>query len=145
MVADMTSLKNRMIIFGINNTPMIASTFGGPAIAQLFYDNLSYRWAFGAWCIILLGVAFPVCCVMLYMQMQARKKGMLVKERSNRKWHQSVWHYLIEFDGVYTFVSYYNVVLPFLTLSFHSGRHYPHHSYFCPDPLAFQQLRIVSL
>ena len=102
MVADMTSLRNRMIIFGINNTPMIASTFGGPAIAQLFYDNLNYRWAFGAFCIILVGICFPVAGVMLYMQMQARRKGLLHKERSNRKWYQSIWYYLIQFDGAYT-------------------------------------------
>lgn len=88
-----------MIIFGINNTPMIASTFGGPRIAQLFYDNLNYRWAFGAFCIMLVGICFPVAGVMLFMQMQSRKKGMLPRERSGRRWHQSVYYYLVQFDG----------------------------------------------
>ena len=101
MVADMTTLRNRMIIFGINNTPMIASTFGGPRIAQLFYDNLNYRWAFGAFCIMLVGICFPVAGVMLFMQMQARRKGMLPRERSGRKWHQSVYYYLVQFDSEY--------------------------------------------
>ncbi|KAM0717781.1 hypothetical protein Q7P37_006113 [Cladosporium fusiforme] len=100
MVADMTSLKNRMIIFGINNTPMIASTFGGPAIAQLFYDNLNFRWAFGAFTIILVGVAFPVAAVMIWMQIVAKRAGRIHSQRSGRKWHQSVWHYLIQFDVV---------------------------------------------
>ena len=88
-----------MIIFGINNTPMIASTFGGPRIAQLFYDNLNYRWAFGAFCIMLVGICFPVAGVMLFMQMQAREKGMLPRERFGRKLYQSVYYYLVQFDG----------------------------------------------
>jgi MFS family permease len=48
MLADMTTLRNRMVMFGVNGTPTIASTFAGPRIADLFYTNLNFRWAFGA-------------------------------------------------------------------------------------------------
>jgi hypothetical protein len=54
MIADITTLKNRMIIFGINGTPRIASTFAGPAIAELFYTKSNFRWAFGAFAIIIV-------------------------------------------------------------------------------------------
>lgn len=101
MVADMTSLKNRMIIFGINNTPMIVSTFGGPAIAEAFLNSTGYPWAFGAFTIMLVGIAFPIAAVMLWMQIQAKRAGRIHKEKSGRKWHQSIWHYLIQFDGTY--------------------------------------------
>jgi MFS family permease len=40
MAADITSLKNRMIIFTINGTPRIASTFAGPAIGDIFIMGL---------------------------------------------------------------------------------------------------------
>lgn len=99
MLSDMTTLKNRMIMISINNTPTIASTFAGPAVAQLFYDNLNFRWAFGAFTIILIGVCIPVVVVMLYMQVKASKAGVLEKTRSDRTWYQSIYFYYVEFDG----------------------------------------------
>ena len=101
MLADMTTLKNRMIMLGINGTPGIATTFAGPKIAAQFYANLNFRWAFGAFCITLVGVCIPVAVVMLFMQRMAEKTRMLQKERSRRSWWQSIAHYFIQFDGVY--------------------------------------------
>jgi MFS family permease len=101
MLADMTTLKNRMIMLGINGTPGICSTFAGPKIAALFYANLNFRWAFGAFVIMLVGVCIPVCVVMLLMQRRAEKSGRLTKEKSGRSWWQSIVHYFIEFDGAY--------------------------------------------
>ena len=99
MLADMTTLKNRMIMLGINGTPSIASTFAGPRIANLFYINLNFRWAFGAFAIMITGTSIPVVGVMLYMQRRAHKVGALEKRVSERTWWQSIIHYFIEFDG----------------------------------------------
>jgi MFS family permease len=99
MLADMTTLKNRMIMLGINGTPGICSTFAGPKIAELFYANSNFRWAFGAFAIMLVGVCIPVCVVMLLMQRRAEKNGLLPKERSGRSWWQSIVYYFMEFDG----------------------------------------------
>lgn len=99
MLADMTTLKNRMLMFTLNGTPQIASTFAGPRIADLFYNNLNFRWAFGAFAIIMFGACIPVMAIMLYMQRKAYQTGALEKTVSNRKWWQSVRHYFIEFDG----------------------------------------------
>ncbi|GAB1206401.1 hypothetical protein APSETT445_005088 [Aspergillus pseudonomiae] len=98
MLADMTTLKNRMIMLGINGTPSIASTFAGPRIANLFYINLDFRWAFGAFAIMITGTSIPVVGVMLYMQRRAHKVGALEKTVSDRTWWQSLVHYFIEFD-----------------------------------------------
>ncbi|GMG33436.1 unnamed protein product [Aspergillus oryzae var. brunneus] len=100
MLADMTTLKNRMIMLGINGTPSIASTFAGPRIATLFYINLDFRWAFGAFAIMITGTSIPVVGVMLYMQRRAQKVGIYEKTVSERSWWQSIIHYFIEFDGV---------------------------------------------
>lgn len=102
MLSDMTSLKNRMFMLGLNGTPGIASVFAGPKIAALFYANLDYNWAFGAFTIMLVGVSIPVAVVMLFMQRRAEKTGLYEKTRSGRQWWQSIVHYLIEFDGEYT-------------------------------------------
>ncbi|RYP93453.1 hypothetical protein DL770_000496 [Monosporascus sp. CRB-9-2] len=97
MVSDMTTLKNRMIMIGINGTPTIASTFAGPRIADLFYHNLNFRWAFGAFGIIIAGVSLPVAVIMLLMERKAAKTGAL-KIKSGRAWYQSVKHYTLELD-----------------------------------------------
>lgn len=99
MLADMTSLKNRMIMLGINGTPGICSTFAGPKIAALFYSNLNFRCAFGAFAIMSVGVCIPVVVVMLLMEHKAKKTGMYEKGRSHRLWWQSIAHYFIQFDG----------------------------------------------
>ena len=101
MLADMTSLKNRMIMYGINGTPTIASTFAGPRIAQLFYTHLNFRWAYGAFAIMIFGSCVPVIVVMLWMQRKASRVGELEKKVSNRTWLQSLGHYFIELDGTY--------------------------------------------
>ena len=99
MLADMTSLRNRMIMFGINGTPTIASTFAGPRIAALYYKYLNFRWAFGSWAIILAGFCVPVVAIMIYEQRKAAKIGTLPEKETSRAWWQSVWHYAIELDS----------------------------------------------
>ncbi|EGY22015.1 siderophore iron transporter mirB [Verticillium dahliae VdLs.17] len=100
MLADMTSLRNRMIMFTVNGTPLICSTFAGPKIADLFYKYHNFRWAFGTFAILTVAVALPVVIVMLWEQRKAEKSGVLPKVESNRTFFQSVKHYLIEFDAV---------------------------------------------
>ncbi|KAL3461542.1 major facilitator superfamily domain-containing protein [Aspergillus heterothallicus] len=100
MISDMTTLRNRMIYFGINGTPRIASTFAGPAIADLFYKHLDFRWAFGAFAIILVGCSAPAMGLMVWMSHKAKKQGLIESRRreSNRIIFSSLKHYFIEFD-----------------------------------------------
>ncbi|EOO02487.1 putative siderophore iron transporter mirb protein [Phaeoacremonium minimum UCRPA7] len=113
MLADMTSLRNRMIMFGINGTPTIASTFAGPRIAQLYYKHLNFRWAFGSWAIILVGFCVPVIAIMIYEQRKAAKIGVLPQEGPQRAWWQSVWHYTLELDivGIILITAAFSLVL----------------------------------
>ncbi|CAK7216786.1 hypothetical protein SCUCBS95973_002924 [Sporothrix curviconia] len=99
VMADMTTLKNRLLIFGINNTPTIATVFAGPRIAELYYDNLNYRWAFGSWAIILVGFAVPILVIFVLQSRKAKKLG-IYPPRSNRTWWQSTKHYTVQFDVV---------------------------------------------
>lgn len=101
MLADMTTLKNRMIIFGINGTPNVIVIFAGPKIADLFYTNLNFRWAFGSFAIIMLGVCLPSAGVMFWNQRRAEKAGMLQKLKSDRTYVQGFFHYLVQFDRKY--------------------------------------------
>lgn len=99
VVSDMTTLKNRMIIFGINSTPGIAATFAGPRIAQLFLDEVNFRWAFGAFSIILVVFAVPVGIIFLLSHRKAVKMGVAQRQPSGRTAWASCKHYFVEFDG----------------------------------------------
>ncbi|OQE06655.1 hypothetical protein PENVUL_c017G06010 [Penicillium vulpinum] len=121
MLADMTSLRNRMIMLDLNGTPGIASTFAGPEIATLLYINLDFHWPLGAFAIMQVGVSIPVIAVMLFMQRRAEKSGALEKTRSERVWWQTIAHYFIEFDviGIILITAAFSLILiPFSIASY---------------------------
>ncbi|GAW14359.1 hypothetical protein ANO14919_037610 [Xylariales sp. No.14919] len=99
MLADMTTLKNRLILFGINSTPTIATVFAGSKIADLFYNKVSWRWAFGAFIIIMVAVCIPVAAVFIWSKRKALKQSLIVARVHDRTAWASVKHYVIEFDG----------------------------------------------
>lgn len=97
-VADITTLKNRMIIFTLNSTPNLATTFAGPKIAELFYYKASFRWAFGAFIIILIVTSLPVLGILFYHERKAKKFG-IIRPKSGRTAGESFKYYVHEFDG----------------------------------------------
>ncbi|KAI0904300.1 siderochrome-iron transporter MirB [Ustulina deusta] len=100
MLADMTTLKNRILLFGINSTPTIATVFAGSKIADLFYNEVSWRWAFGAFLIIMVAVCIPVAGVFIWSKRKAQLNGLMVPRIHNRTTWESVKYYVIEFDVV---------------------------------------------
>ncbi|GES66001.1 siderophore iron transporter mirB [Aspergillus terreus] len=113
MLADMTTLRNRMLVLGIMGTPNIASIFAGPKIADLFYTNLNFRWAFGAFAIMLVGVCLPVMLILLVLQIKAEKAGQLQKERSGRTALQSIRYYFLQCDiiGIILITAAFSLIL----------------------------------
>ncbi|KAF4992613.1 hypothetical protein FDECE_13664 [Fusarium decemcellulare] len=99
VLSDMTSLRNRMIMFGLYMSPRLASTFGGPKIAELFYKHSTYRWAFGSFCIILVAFSIPVSAIFMYHEMKAKKMGLLPEKNPRSLW-ESTKFYVVEFDVV---------------------------------------------
>ncbi|KAH7324234.1 siderochrome-iron transporter MirB [Stachybotrys elegans] len=100
MLADMTTLKNRALIYGINNLPTIASSFIGPALGNAFYNNTDFRWAYGSFAIILPVICLPVIVIMLWQQRKATKSGALTRPKSGRTLMQNIVYFLIEFDAL---------------------------------------------
>ncbi|OAA55529.1 Major facilitator superfamily domain, general substrate transporter [Niveomyces insectorum RCEF 264] len=100
VMADMTTLKNRMVIFGINQTPTIATVFAGSKISQLYYDNLNFRWAFGSWAIILVGVCIPIFAIFLLQARKAKRFGLYPEKPADRTFWEATKHYVVEFDVV---------------------------------------------
>lgn len=114
--ADTTSLQNRMILFGLQQTPIVASVFGGGAIAELFQKHDKIPWAFGAFCIIMTFFAIPVAAVFVYSKHKAQKEGKFPERISGRTTGESIKYYAIEFDVPGMFLTIFGwalLLLPF--------------------------------
>ncbi|KAI0436598.1 siderochrome-iron transporter MirB [Xylaria telfairii] len=116
MLADMTTLRNRLILYGINSTPTIATVFAGSKIADLFYTYSTFRWAFGAFIIIFVAFAIPVALMFIWSKRKALRQGVMVPRVSNRTPWESVKYYFVEFDVIgmlLTIFGFSLLLLPF--------------------------------
>ncbi|GAP89898.1 putative siderophore iron transporter mirB [Rosellinia necatrix] len=116
MLADMTSLKNRLILFGINSTPTIATVFAGSKIADLFYTYVNFRWAFGSFIIILVAFCIPVAIVFIWSKRKALKLGIIQPRVHNRTPWESTKYYFVQFDVIgmlLTIFGFSFLLLPF--------------------------------
>ncbi|KAJ4252893.1 hypothetical protein NW762_010799 [Fusarium torreyae] len=112
-MADTTTLKNRMILFGFTSTPYISNTFAGPAAAQAFLDGSTWRWGYGAFTIIIPVILSPVIAIFTIQLRRAEQKGLYVKDKSNRTWLESIKFWVIELDlaGMIIIVAGFALVL----------------------------------
>lgn len=95
---DTSSLRNRGLAYAFTSSPNIIVAYAGPNVAEKFYAK-NWRWAYGAFAIILPAFAIPMVFVLLHAKSQAKKKGLLPpKVPSGRTPMQSFWHYIVEFD-----------------------------------------------
>lgn len=95
---DTSSLRNRGLAYAFTSSPNIIVAYAGPNVAEKFYAK-NWRWAYGAFAIILPVFAAPMVWVLLHAKCQAKKKGLLQpKTPSGRTFLQSLEHYAIQFD-----------------------------------------------
>ncbi|KAJ9624036.1 Siderochrome iron transporter 2 [Taxawa tesnikishii (nom. ined.)] len=119
-VADTSGLKNRAWAFAFVSTPFIATAFLGPRAAQSFLDMTTWRWAYGAFAIIMPVVFLPIAVVFKYYQRKAEKMGLFTSKDSGRTMMQSIVHYIHEFDVVGCFLLMAAFVLFLLPFSLES-------------------------
>lgn len=99
ITADASKLKNRGLAYAFTSSPYIISAFAGAKASEGFYYNISWRWGFGAFAIILPVVATPLFFILKINLRKAQKRGTVIAEPSNRTLSQSLWFYTVEFDG----------------------------------------------
>ncbi|ETI29320.1 hypothetical protein G647_01773 [Cladophialophora carrionii CBS 160.54] len=116
ITADASKLKNRGLAYAFTSSPYMITAFAGPKASDDFYYNISWRWGFGCFSIILPFVAAPLYFVLKINLRKAQRQGLLLREKSGRTLVQNVWYYVQEFDaaGVFLFASGLTVfLLPF--------------------------------
>ena len=111
ITADTSSLRDRGLAYAFTSSPYIITALAGPAAAEGFYEKISWRWAFGCFAIILPFVAAPLFVTLLLNQRKAKKQGLLVKSPTGRTMIESIWHYVVEFDGKSSFSSSFSISL----------------------------------
>lgn len=102
ITADTSHLKDRGLAYAFTSSPYIITAFAGSAASEHFYES-NWRWGFGTFAIVLPVVAMPLFLVLFLNKRKAQKAGLLVKVSSGRTFWQSVWYYIVEFDGGHFF------------------------------------------
>lgn len=101
-IADTSGLKNRAFTFAFASTPFICTAFTGPLAGASFIKTSSWRWAHGAFAIIMPVAFAPLAIVFKLYQKKAERMGLYKREPSGRTWTQSTLHYCVEFDSMFS-------------------------------------------
>jgi MFS family permease len=99
ITADSSKLKNRGLAFAFTSSPYMITAFAGPKAAEDFYENINWRWGFGCFAIIFPVVAAPLFFILKANLRKAEKQGIIAADKVDRTLVQSIWHYVVEFDG----------------------------------------------
>lgn len=99
LTADISQLKNRGLAYAFTSSPYIITAFAGSKASEGFYYNISWRWGFGCFAIVFPIVAVPLFGILKVSVHKAKKLGTYVPRDSGRNVFQSIWHYIVDFDG----------------------------------------------
>jgi MFS family permease len=99
LAADVTNLRNRGLAFAFTSSPYMITAFAGSKAAEGFLLNVSWRWGFGAFAIILPVVGCAVFGVLRHAQAKALKTGLLVQEKSGRTIYEKIKWGVLQLDG----------------------------------------------
>jgi MFS family permease len=106
LAADVTNLRNRGLAFAFTSSPALISAFAGSKAAAEFLENVSWRWGYGIWTIILPVFALPIYFMLAFNLRKAERQGVIVRER--KKWRfdlDTLWWVVTEFDRMFPVLS----------------------------------------
>ena len=99
VTADATQLKNRALAYAFTSSPYMISAFAGSAASDAILATIGFSWGFACFAFILPVTATPLYFVLKTNVNKAKKQGLMRREKSGRTFTESVWFYLVEFDG----------------------------------------------
>ncbi|KAM0718987.1 hypothetical protein Q7P37_006059 [Cladosporium fusiforme] len=85
IVADISSLRSRLLWSYIAATPFIINTWVSGDVAQAVLATTSWRWGIGMWAIIYPVMALPLIASLLLAAHRARSRGDLVGDETARR------------------------------------------------------------
>lgn len=151
MVADMTSLQHRTLAWGVLATPIIATSFAGPSLAQFLYTRTGFRWGYGILTLIVFVLCVPVV-VSLFLEQRAADarerepdrvhNERLQSDRVDRTWFQATKRHVVELDLLGILLAGVGLCLILLPLTLASKMG---HGWQSPKVIAMPVCGVVSL
>ncbi|KAF3406687.1 Siderophore iron transporter mirB [Talaromyces pinophilus] len=119
-LADITSIKDRGWLFAVSNLPHLINTFVGPIAAQSLHKRGNWRWAYGAFAVILPLFSLPLAATLFDDPRRLAQTTHKPREPSEPlKRRQKVWRVarslLVESDvigGILLGASFAMLLLP---------------------------------
>lgn len=99
ITADASMLKSRALAYAFTSSPYIITAFAGSKAADDVLTGIGIQWGVGVFCIVFPIVAAPLYVLLKWNLRKAVKEGHAIREPSGRTTLQSIWFYIIEFDG----------------------------------------------
>ncbi|OJJ43272.1 hypothetical protein ASPZODRAFT_154729 [Penicilliopsis zonata CBS 506.65] len=90
-IADSSDLLNRALLALLPELPFLVTVWIGPTIADLVLKNLSWRWGYGIWTIILPASFLPLAFSLMLNQRKARRLNLLkTRSHKHRSWMETI-------------------------------------------------------
>ncbi|GAB7351820.1 hypothetical protein MBLNU459_g2386t2 [Dothideomycetes sp. NU459] len=119
-IADTSDLTNRALVSTIPDIPYLINVWIGPPIANSILRNLSWRWGYGIWAIILPLAFLPLGLSLYINQRKASLRGLLpASPFAGKSWHavlKSLW-YEMDVFGLLLLLAGVSLILIPLTLA----------------------------
>lgn len=123
-IADTSDLVNRALCSTIPDIPFLVNVWLGPWLADSILRNLSWRWGYGIWAIILPVAFLPLALALIINQRKAAMRGILpVSPFAGETWGQvikTLWFELDLFGLMLIGVAFTLILIP-LTLASKRG------------------------
>lgn len=123
-VADTSDLLNRAFCSALPDVPFLATVWIGPQLAEAILANLSWRWGYGIWAVVLPLAFMPLALALFINQRKAAKRGILPESpfagQSSSEIARTLWYELDVF-GLLLLCAAFSLILIPLTLASGAG------------------------
>lgn len=123
-IADTSDLVNRALCSTIPDIPFLVNVWLGPAIAERILKNLSWRWGYGIWSVVLPVAFLPLALALIVNQRKAALRGILPESpfKGESAWEiiKTLWFEMDAFGLALICVAFTLILIP-LTLASKAG------------------------
>ncbi|GIZ45292.1 hypothetical protein CKM354_000846500 [Cercospora kikuchii] len=123
-IADTSDLVNRALCSTIPDIPFLVNVWLGPAIAEAVLKNLSWRWGYGIWTVVLPVAFLPLALALIVNQRKAALRGILPESpfQGESAWEivKTLW-FEMDFFGLFLICVAFTLILIPLTLASKAG------------------------
>ncbi|KAL5526153.1 hypothetical protein ACEPAG_7491 [Sanghuangporus baumii] len=151
IIADTTTLRNRLFFSYIPATPYLINAWVSGNITEAILENSSWRWGVGMFAILLPALSLPVISVLVIAARRARKQGRLIGLKTLRQLHGSnktffedlFWR--VDLVGLVLICAFLSLILLPLTLAGGESSRWAHADMICMLVIGFLLIPVFVL